>query len=372
MGFAETPPPNRRIVTRDHAPATTDVHDGDCTMTGTTLLRHDVRPRLPVCSEDSLCVVDAMTGSRAATRSMMADGRIQASFEAVSLTAAGGPAFTSTAPGPVAARPLPRGAIRLRGGVWTASQVLQWIQATAERRQVEAAAFRFGLDQADAADLLAAHAYVWARNMLPLNYRYWHVPATGPVNERVAQAVMRHERTHPGTVVLATRGDADALTALDALVASAVPQMPVTVERTSNVSSTLSADSTRARTLLGIMGSQNWQAHHIIPFAVVAGLDRAVQRAIAASDWRMDSMVNLIALPANLATYLLPPNLTGLPYHSGSHGVRYDVDVQNALRPIAAAAQGMAPNALRTAMEGVDQRFRVELRTNRLYHFRLN
>ena len=91
---------------------------------------------------------------------------------------------------------------------------------------------------------------------------------TGPVNERVAEAVMRHERAHPGTVVLATRGDAAALAALDAVVTAATAvALPgaMIVERTSAVSPALSTNSARARALLGIIGNQRWQAHHSSP-----------------------------------------------------------------------------------------------------------
>ena len=104
----------------------------------------------------------------------------------------------------------------------------------------------------------------------------------------------------------------------------------------------------------------------------MARLDSAAQLVIAASGWRMDSLVNLIALPANLATYLLPPNLAQLPYHSGSHGVHYDADVWNALQPVAATARLMPAPALKAAMDGVDLHFRTALVINRTYHPRLN
>ena len=326
---------------------------------------------LPVCAEDSLCVVDGLTGSRAATSAMLINGEMLGAMT-MPATAEAGAFDAAGATGRMGGAALPRGAIRFRGGIWTASQVMQWIQGMAERSQIEAAIARFGLDRGNAADLLAARAYVWAQNLLPLNLRYWNVPASGDVNKQVAEAVMRYERSHPGTALLASQGDETALRTIDAIVAGAIPQAPTIVERTSAVSPALSANSTRARGLLEILENQRWQAHHIIPFATVARLPVTVQRSIAASGWRMDSLVNLIALPANLATYLLPPNLGELPYHSGSHSVRYDVDVWNALQPVAATAGLMTPAALETAMEGIDLQFRVSLRTNRLYHFRLN
>ena len=334
--------------------------------------------RLPACPNDSLCVVDGLTGSRKTTNEMLLQGRLLGGSTAapmVVLAQAGSIALPGNAGG-FGGATLPRGAVRIRGGIWTAAQVLQWMQALAERAQIEAALSRFNLDRSNAADLLAAYAYVWARNIPPMNARYWsEVPMTGPVNEKVAEAVMRHEREHPGTVVLATQGDAAALGALDAIVvaaaAAAVPGAMV-VERTSAVSPALSTNSARTRALLGITGNQRWQAHHLIPFATMARLDPAVQQAIAASGWRMDSLVNLVALPANLATYLLPPNLAQLPYHSGSHGVHYDADVWNALQPVAATARLVPAPALKAAMDGVDMHFRTALVINRTYHPRLN
>ncbi|MBD8546019.1 AHH domain-containing protein [Sphingomonas sp. CFBP 8760] len=278
---------------------------------------------------------------------------------------------------PAASRPvaagaaMPRGVVRIRGGIWTLLEIGRWIDAWAERSHIDAALRRHGLDRGSAADMLAAAAYVWASVRMPLNGRYWDVPFSGPANTRVAVAVMRYEQAHPGTVVLAMRSDETTLRALDAVVAGQWPQEAMITERTSAVSPTLSAHSARARSLAGILGNQRWQAHHIIPFATVARLPTAVQHAIAASGWQMDSTVNLIPLPANYVAYLMPPNLGAYPYHSGSHS-RYDRDVSTALQPVAAGAATMAPAALNAAMEDIDRRFRTALRTNVLYKPRLN
>lgn len=85
----------------------------------------------------------------------------------------------------------------------------------------------------------------------------------------------------------------------------------------------------------------------------------------------MDSAVNIIPLPANMVTYLMPPNLGAHPYHSGPHP-NYDRDVRMALQPIVAGAGVMTPQALNAAMDAVDWRFRMELRTNPAYKPRLN
>ena len=252
-------------------------------------------------------MIDCLTGSRAATMAMLQGDRlIGMDAPPAMMSAPAGAMILLGATAQPGAAAIPRGAVRIRGGIWTAAQVAQWIEALAERSQVWAAMSRFQLDRNSAADLLAARAYVWARNMLPMNARYWNkVPMSGFFNDWVAEEVLRYERAHPGTAMAATQGDAAALRAIDEIVnriavATGAEDSPNVLERTSAVSSALSANGTRARTLLGIAGNQRWQAHHIIPFATVARLPAAAQQAIAASGWRMDSLVNLIALLTSL------------------------------------------------------------------------
>ncbi len=340
-------------------------------------LSSGTRPSLPADLSDALGVVDGLTGSRPATMAMLYENRMVGNAGVVG----GAPvrlaqAGTMTMPGGAGA--IPRGALRLGGNILTAAQVMNDIHSSIERARTLEAIARFGLDHSRAADVLSARAYVWARFILPLDIRFWsRVPYdTDPLNDRIAQAVMRYERAHPGTAGAASRSDAAALAAIDqvvnqAIAADAAIAGALVVERTSKESPALSASSTRARTILSIQNNQWWQAHHLVPFAVVARLPTSVQQAIAASGWRMDSASNLIALPANFATYLVP-NFRSLPYHSGSHGARYDNDVWAALQPLAAGATTMRPAALRSAMDGVAARFRVALRSNRLYHPRLN
>lgn len=170
-------------------------------------------------------------------------------------------AFAAVAPG----MSLPRGAVRIRGGIWTAAEVGRWLTAWATRAHIDAAVSRYNLDRNSAADLLAAAAYVWASVRMPLNARYYEVPYSGPANTRVAEAVMRYQRAHPGMLLLAMRGDEATLRALDAVVAGQYPQEPTIHERTSTVSPALSTHSGRARSLANVLGYQRWQAHHIIP-----------------------------------------------------------------------------------------------------------
>jgi hypothetical protein len=89
-----------------------------------------------------------------------------------------------------------------------------------ERQAVEAALRRFHLNPNSGADVLAARAYVWATNFGPLNFAA--VPWGGPGNERAAEAILRSEQAHPGTLGAAQEGDRTATEALARAVAEAL------------------------------------------------------------------------------------------------------------------------------------------------------
>ncbi len=120
----------------------------------------------------------------------------------------------------VAGETLASGALRIGGTILTANAILQGLQSAAERSQVHSAIERFNLDPKNARDVLAARAYVWGRNMAP--NAYWSVPYSGPVNERVATALLRLERLAPTTLGRATLGDTVARARIDAVVSAAV------------------------------------------------------------------------------------------------------------------------------------------------------
>ena len=339
-------------------------------------------------------ILDASTGSHGATANMLRDrhwpgatlampdpGRYrprpvllaQAATGTMS-DAAGGFGASSYPPiGDVQVERLADGALRLGAFEITAALLLQEIDQQRERAAVLDTLSRFGLDRTQAADVLAARAYVWADWMAPIPFPA--MPWGGPEHDRAAEAVMRYEREHPGTAGLATRGNAAAIAAITTVIGESVagvldsPDVVYSV-RVSAVDAALSASSAKARTLLGSPAYQSWQAHHLIPFVVMAGLPVPVQKAIVASGWSMDSLENLIPLPANLASYVGPPNLRLLPQHSGSH-IDYDADVRVALIPVVASATTDGGKALRDALKAVEDLQRSRL-FQRVYHPRVH
>ena len=338
---------------------------------------------LPGDVPEAMTVLDAMTGSRGATDAWLrgdvqakgsnpSAGRIEIAQAGTTMNDGG---FTPTVPPSIPAPPraLMRGATLL-----TAAMLLNELRDAAEREQVQDALAKFHLNPSSATDVLAARAYVWGMVRLPYNYRYfWHGPQNAAEIERVAEAVMRFERDNPGTHSAAfDRNDERAWKAIDAVVQNAMTGVaPVGIEvyeRTSAVDPALNASSRRARAAARITtGNQSWQAHHLIPFGIVARLPNPIQQAIAASGWRMDCPENVIALPANVPTYLGPLNTPRVPIHSGSHPV-YDVNVTLALSGVVATALSVAPNVLEQEMFAVDGVLRRQLIVNiALYHPKL-
>ncbi len=139
---------------------------------------------------------------------------------------------------------------------------------------------------------------------------------------------------------------------LSAELAAAVPDV---LERTSAVDPALSAHGTRARALVATAaaGMQNWQAHHLIGFGVVASLPASVQQSIAASGWQMDSLENLVPVPGDNPTYLAAPNNRLMPFQSGPHP-NYDLQVATLMAPLVAGHATMSPQDIRANMATVE------------------
>lgn len=342
-------------------------------------------------------ILDTFTGSRSATLAMLNGSRwpgaelaapepgpstlstpiAQAGVGTTRIAAAGAAtieiapsaAETTITIGDVTVERLAGGALRIGAVVLTAAMLLAELDNARERAQVLGVITRFGLDQSQAADVLAARAYVWTHWFGPISFP--NLPWSGPVHDRTCEAIMRYERERPGTLGLAVRGNPAATAAIsqivDGVAAGAVDENLAILERTSSVAPALSTSSKKARTILGITATQSWQAHHLIPFAVMGSQPVPLQLRIVAAGWVMDSAENLIALPANYATFIAPPNLRLLPQHSGSHMV-YDADVRAALVPVALTT---TPVALRAALLAVETQMRGWLIAGR-YHPRVH
>ena len=195
----------------------------------------------------------------------------------------------------------------------------------------------------------------------------------GPGRQRAAELVMDYERTRPGTFQRFLAGDEAARAAIYSLIAEAAGTWSDTYERrrVSTVSDpALSSSSEDARTMVGLKSMQAWVAHHLIPFGVMARLPVDVQLAIVASGWVLDSPENLIALPANLATFVAPPNRGFLPYQNGSH-YNYDADVATALASLVIGYTALPKADIRTRLLIVEQTQRALLAGGR-YHVRVN
>jgi hypothetical protein len=136
----------------------------------------------------------------------------------------------------------------------------------------------------------------------------------------------------------------------------------------------LSSSSPAARAAVApTTGMQNWQAHHLIPLNVIhssPALTAAFQKA-SATGWKTDSVENLVALPADNASYVSPPNNRTFPMHNGSHP-QYDAEVRTQLSNLEANYNHMTPTQIRSEIARVEFHMQSELVTNRAaFHPRL-
>lgn len=245
--------------------------------------------------------------------------------------------------------------------VVTAAEILREAQQQNQEKQIIAIVSRFNLDREKVADLLAAEAYLWIQNYGP--WVFFRLPNEQSKLDKVGQALMNYERTHPTTLRRSGRGDRQAVGEVRQVVDEALMSLGLAINdaaiyRTSSVNPALSADSSRCRALLGLT-SQDWRAHHIIPFAVVADLPPPVQLAFVKSGWAMDQIENLIALPANLSFYSILPSPKG-PVHNSAH-IRYSRDVENALKPTAAKALTIGSLTLLSDLRLIQRTFKIRL-----------
>lgn len=124
--------------------------------------------------------------------------------------------------------------------------------------------------------------------------------------------------------------------------------------RASLVHDNLSTSGTEARRLVATQARfQPWQAHHLIPFAEIARLPRPAQLAIANSEWIMDSIENLVALPGDELAYEGVLNMGVLPYHRGPHP-RYNAEVAQRLTHLGREAPSMSNPAIRAELRAIE------------------
>jgi hypothetical protein len=83
--------------------------------------------------------------------------------------------------------------------------LLDAVDRSRDRDAVWSAITKLELNPEQAADVLGARAYVWAKSFAPANFA--DVPPSGPVLETVCHHIMQMEFTSPGTLYLALHGD---------------------------------------------------------------------------------------------------------------------------------------------------------------------
>lgn len=118
----------------------------------------------------------------------------------------------------------PRARFGPTASVMTGAAVLELVDSANERARIINTINRFHLDRNAADDVLAARAHVWATQIAPsvLSEPFDEIPFSGPVNERVALALLRYEQAHPGTLGLAEEGDENAQNTVRAVVRAAL------------------------------------------------------------------------------------------------------------------------------------------------------
>lgn len=260
-----------------------------------------------------------------------------------------------------------------------------------DRAAVAAAAETLGVDPTTVEGYLAAEAHAWADRGLA-EYGFVRdlmgmanpaitadVARGGPAHQVATEAIGLHELGNLGDFRAAVEGDpaaaARAQAAIDGALAAhaaGLRDAPQVVERASAVDPALSTMSNRARAAAAANanGMQNWQAHHVVPFAEVAALPPDAQRAIADAGWAMDAPANLIALPADQATFAGPPNNGALPQHAGAHA-NYSAEVARQLSAIRTGHATMTPQDIAAELGRIEAEMLGQIADGR-WHDRVN
>ena len=234
---------------------------------------------MPTDIGSAYAILDAGTGSHSATAAMLRDQRwpradlagpnisssrpvpgqiTRVDAIAGNLPGMGLPSLRLPSIGSIDVERLASGALKLDNVVFTAVALLAELQ-DADRREVEAVIGQYHLDKTQAADILAARAYVWVLFQGPR--AFYNLPWN---DKKTAEAVMRYEQDHPGTLGLAAHGIASAIASIDSLIQESTAGVigdpnSIVTERTS-VFPALSTSSRRARALVSNTPLQAWQA----------------------------------------------------------------------------------------------------------------
>jgi len=100
------------------------------------------------------------------------------------------------------------------GQIISAAALLSALNRSRERDAVSSAIAKFGLNPTQAADVLAARAYVWAKTAAPQNFA--SVPQSGDGLEAISEAITLLELARPGTLYFALQGDRQSIIYLNA------------------------------------------------------------------------------------------------------------------------------------------------------------
>jgi hypothetical protein len=170
--------------------------------------------QMPADLPSAYAILDISTGSRTATLQMLSGTRWAGAPPTTKLSSpvagairplaspmrVAGPASATMTAVPTVIKTFPSignlavellegGELRIGGiggGLFTVASVLHEIDLWRGRAAVFSVMTRFGLDQNNVVDLLAARAYVWIRSFGPTNY--WALHASGPDMDRASES----------------------------------------------------------------------------------------------------------------------------------------------------------------------------------------
>lgn len=214
------------------------------------------------------------------------------------------------------------------GQIIAAATLLSAIDRSRERDAVRSAIAKFRLNPTQAADILAARAYVWSNTAAPMNFS--GVQYSEPELESVSRTIMLLELARPGTLSLSLQGDRLSITYLKMAAQEGLSDAAILESRVrlANAPLALQSRSTVARAILKLEDNDNMQAHHLVPVNIV-GRNLPLATLASEAGWKTDSLDNLVALPSNPQTQArLAAEGINLPIQNLPHP-RYDAQTQN-------------------------------------------